>query len=99
MFRLSKNDEDGATVLTVDGDISDECVEALEDLCRQAASQRRPVRLHLRDVITVNGAGWRMLRRLVEQGVSIRAGGLYISYAIGALRKTAQSGPPLVNPR
>mgnify|MGYP001768918100 CR=1 FL=1 len=100
MFRLSKEDKDGVIVVTLDGQISGNCTGLVEDTCGRAVSQGKSVRLCLRDVTAVDETGWRMLLRLSELGVQIRAAGVYISYKVTELQKNGAKRPgPRVNRR
>ena len=82
VFRLSKTDDDGATVFTVDGELAAEYVSVVEESCSSAALKRKRVRLHLRDVSAIDEAGHCLLRRLAQKGIEIRASGIYTSYLV-----------------
>lgn len=85
MFRLSTKEEGGNTVVTVDGQISGEYLDVVEDWCNHAALKGKPVRLYLRDVSAVDDAGRSMLRRLAKKGIGITATGVYNCYLVEAL--------------
>jgi hypothetical protein len=67
-------------------------IGVIEDICIKASPEAGPVELFLRDVSTIDDAGWQMLRRLSEQGVGIRATGVYISYVVKGLRGGSTKG-------
>lgn len=90
MFRLSKTDEDGSTVFTVDGQLAAECIDFVERSCNSAATKGKQVHLHLRDVSAIDEAGRSLLGRLFRKGVEIRASGLYTSYIVQALNAANQ---------
>lgn len=85
MFRLSKTDEDGATVFTVDGQLAAEYINVVEESCNSAATKGERVHLHIRGVSAIDEAGCSLLRRLAQKGVEIRASGIYTSYIVQAL--------------
>jgi hypothetical protein len=82
VFRLSKTEEDGATVFTVDGQLATEYIDVVEESCSSAAARGKRVRLHLRDVSAIDEAGHSLLRRLAKSGIEIRASGIYTSYIV-----------------
>ena len=85
MFRLSKTEEDGATVCTVDGYLAAEYIDIVEESCNSAATKGTRVHLHLREITAIDEAGRSLLRRLAQKGVEIRASGIYTSYIVQAL--------------
>jgi hypothetical protein len=82
VFRLSKTDDDGATVFTVDGQLATEYINVVEESCSSAAGKGKRVSLHLRDVSAIDEAGHCLLRRLAQKGIEIRASGIYTSYLV-----------------
>ena len=60
MFRVSKVDERSRTVITIDGQLSGDYIEAVKTCCDQAISTGKPVHLSLRDVSTIDqgGSAW-----------------------------------------
>jgi hypothetical protein len=97
MFRLSKKEGAKGTVVTIDGQLSGDGIEVVEDLCNQATSKAKPVHLYLRDVSTVDRAGRSLLRRLAKKGVRIRATGVYTSYLVHTLN--AATAEPADSPQ
>ena len=51
MIRILTADEPNAITITVDGQLVDDCVDAVETCSYQAMGQGRPVHLFLRDVL------------------------------------------------
>jgi ABC-type transporter Mla MlaB component len=92
MFRLSKKEEEGGTVVTIDGQLSGDSIEVVEEWCSQATSKGQSVHLYLRDVSVVDQAGRSLLCRLARNGIDIRAAGVYTSYLVQALNAAAE-GP------
>jgi ABC-type transporter Mla MlaB component len=92
MFRVTKAEEESATVLTVDGQLSGDSVAVVETCCEQAMTSGKPVDLFLRDVSTVDPAGYALLSRLAARGVRLHARGVYTSYLVRMLKQG--SGEP-----
>jgi hypothetical protein len=86
MFRISKVDEESRTVMTIEGQLSGDYIEAVETCCDQAISTGRQVDLFLRDVSTIDQRGRALLRRLVAKGVHLLASGVYTSYLVQTLQ-------------
>jgi hypothetical protein len=89
VFRVSKEEEQSRTVITVDGQLSGDQIGVVETCCCQAMSNSKPVHLILRDVSTVDYAGRALLRRLAVKGVCVFASGVYTSYLVQSLRADA----------
>jgi len=85
MIRVTKTEERSRTVVTIDGQLSGECVTVVETCCSQAASRRKPIYVFLRDVTTVDQAGTMLLRRLAARGIRLLARGIYTSYLVQTL--------------
>jgi hypothetical protein len=85
MIRVTKTEERSRTVVTIDGQLSGECVTVVETCCSQAESKQKPVYVFLRDVTTVDQAGTMLLRRLAAKGIRLLAHGLYTSYLVQTL--------------
>jgi len=85
MFRVSKAEEWSRTMVTLDGQLSSDYIEAIETCCHQAMSAGKPVHVFLRDVSSVDPAGRDLLRRLAAGGVHLPANGIYNSYLVRAL--------------
>ena len=88
MTQVNKEEENTRTVVTVDGQISVDCIQLLEARCHQAMAAARPVCLVLRDVLIVD-----LLKRLAERGVAVTAHGIYTSYIVPALQLAAVHAP------
>ncbi len=88
MFRVSRAEEQSRTLVTIDGQLSGDCIEAVQTCCDQAISTGKPVDLFLRDVSTIDRAGRALLRRLAASGVRLLARGVYTSYIVQALTPT-----------
>jgi hypothetical protein len=60
MFRVSKVDERSRTVITIDGQLSGDYIEAVKTCCDQAISTGKPVHHSLSDVSTIDqgGSAW-----------------------------------------
>jgi ABC-type transporter Mla MlaB component len=93
MLRVSKADERSRFVVTIDGQLSGESIQAVETCCNQAISTGKPVHLFLRDISTVDQAGRALLCRLAAKGVHLLASGVYTSYLVGTF------GPAGTEPR
>lgn len=92
MFRVSKAEERSGTVITIDGQLSRDSIELVENCCNQAMTKGKRVLLFLRDVPTVNQDGRDLLARLAAKGVRLRAAGIYTQYLVHELnRRTAES--------
>jgi ABC-type transporter Mla MlaB component len=85
MIRVTKTEEQSRTLITIDGDLSGESVEAVDTCCSQADPNQKPVYLFLRDVTTVDQSGITLLGRLARKGVHLLARGVYTSYLIEAV--------------
>ena len=93
MIRVSKEEEEARTVVTVEGQISADCIQLLETCCNQAMAAAKPVCLFLRDVPIVDRSGYALLKRLAERGVAVTANGVYTSYIVQALQLGAAGAP------
>jgi hypothetical protein len=85
MIRITAREEASLTTIIVDGELAGEHVAAVENCCREADSNGKPVRLYLRDVTTVDQGGQLLLRRLARAGIDLAANGVYTSYLVQAL--------------
>jgi hypothetical protein len=79
MIRILTADEPNAITITVDGQLVDESVDAVETCSNQAMAQGRPVHLFLRDVSHIDEPGRSLLSRLAGRGVQLSASGVYSS--------------------
>ena len=88
MFRVHKSEGCSHTAIIVDGQVSRDCIEVVENFCDEQLSAGKPVHLFLRDVTTVDQAGRALLERLAAKGVRLRAKGIYNSYIVQELTPT-----------
>ena len=86
MFRVNKVAEPSQTVVTIEGQLSGDYIEAVETFCDQAISEGKPVQLFLRDVSTIDQGGRALLCRLAAKGVHLLASGVYTSYLVRTLQ-------------
>ena len=82
MVRITTADEPQLTMITVDGELTGESVEAVDTSCDQASSKGKPVWLFLREISVIGETGRALLRRLAAKGVRLTAAGLYTSYVV-----------------
>jgi hypothetical protein len=87
MIRILTDDEPDAITITVDGQLVNDCVEAVETCSYQAMGQGRPVHLFLRDVSPIDEQGRSLLSRLAGKGVRLSASGVYSSYIVAEINK------------
>ena len=87
MIRILTADEPNAITITVDGQLVDDCVDAVETCSHQAMGQGRPVHLFLRDVSQIDEHGRSLLSRLAGKGVRLSASGVYSSYIVTEISK------------
>ena len=69
MIRILTADEPNAITITVDGQLVDESIDAVETCSYQAMGQGKPVHLFLRDVSHIDEHGRSLLSRLAGKGV------------------------------
>lgn len=86
MFRLTRAGRDGRIYLSLEGELTSDCVEAAESACLEAMGDGAQVKLLLRNVTEIDDAGIGLLRRLLEAGMQIRATGIYLRYVLRSLR-------------
>ena len=85
MIRISAREQASRTTITIDGELSGEHIATVENYCREAESNGKPIEVFLRDVTTVDQGGQMLLRRLATAGFRLVAKGIYTSYLIQAL--------------
>lgn len=90
MIRIITADEQGSTVITVDGVLAGESLHLVENCCAEALTKGQPVRLHLRSVSGVDESGRAMLRRLAARRVDMSANGLYSAYIIDEIKANGE---------
>jgi hypothetical protein len=87
MIRILTADEPNAIRITVDGQLVDDCIDAVEACSNQAMAQGKPVHLFLRDVSHIDVHGRLLLSRLAGRGVQLSASGVYSSYIVAEISK------------
>ena len=92
MIRIMTADEPALTTITVDGQLAGDNIQAVETICNQARSNRKPIRLFLRDVPVIGDDGQALLRRLVTKGVRLKASGVYTSYVVRSIQPDSFRG-------
>jgi hypothetical protein len=89
MIRVMTATKPHTTTVTVDGEVADEYVEAIDTCVKQAIGKGRPVHLFLRDVSKIDETGQALLNRLAANGVHLSANGVYISYIVAEINRSA----------
>jgi hypothetical protein len=92
MVRIMTATEPLITTVTVDGRVGGEYVQAIDTCVRQAIARGRPVHLFLRDVSSIDEGGQRLLARLAANGVQLSANGVYTSYIVAEISRSAAAG-------
>ncbi len=87
MFRLSQTNGHDGTVVNVDGQLTGDGVQIIEEYCSQVLLAEKRLSLFLRDVSVIDEAGRDLLRRLANQGVRLLASGLYTSHLVENLQR------------
>ena len=87
MVRIFTTDESKSITITVDGQLVDDCVKAVETCSHEAIDRGRPVHLYLRDVSHIDDRGRSLLSRLASKGVQLRASGVYSSYIVDEITR------------
>ena len=86
MIRIMTADEPALTMITVDGQLAGDNIQAVETSCDQARSNGKPIWLFLRDVSVIGEDGQALLRRLATKGVRLTASGIYTSYIVQSIQ-------------
>ena len=89
MIRIMTATEPDASTVTVDGEVAAEYVEAIDTCVKQAIGRGRPVHLFLRDVSSIDESGRGLLGRLAASGVHLSANGVYSSYIVAEISRSA----------
>ena len=89
MIRIMTATEPKLITITVDGELSGEYVDAVENCVMQAIAQQRLTNLFLRDVSSIDESGRALLSRLAAKGVRLRAAGVYSSSVVARIRQSA----------
>lgn len=97
MIRVTKLEKRSRTIVTIDGQLSNDSIAIVETCCSEALSNGKPVDLYLRNISVVEPAGRSLLMRLADEGVHLVAEGVYLSFLIEELASdahpTALPGP------
>ena len=93
LIRVTKSRERGGTTLTIDGQISGDYIQVVENSCSQALSQGRPITVFLQDVLTIDESGRALLTRLAASGARLLATGVYTSYIVRGLVAACRRAP------
>ena len=89
MIRIMTATEPKAIKITVDGQLAGESVEAVDTHVSQAIGDGRPILLFLRDVSSIDENGRGLLSRLAAQGVRLSAAGVYSSFVVTEISRSA----------
>ena len=89
MIRITTATKVKGTTITVDGQVTREYVEAIETVVKQAGGRGGLVHLFLRDVCTIDEGGRALLGRLASKGVHLSATGVYSSYVVAEISRSA----------
>lgn len=92
MIRATKSEERERTIITLEGQLSGDYIEAIEICCNQAVSKGKPVDVFLHDVLTIDESGHTLLTRLAAKGIRLLATGIYTSYTVRALVSAGTPG-------
>ena len=96
MIRIMTADEPALTMITVDGQLAGDNIQAVETSCDQARSNGKPIWLFLRDVSVIGEDGQALLRRLATKGVRLKASGIYTSYIVQSIQPDPCRGHAVV---
>ncbi|HLN03639.1 MAG TPA: hypothetical protein VK335_30410 [Bryobacteraceae bacterium] len=86
MIRIMTADEPALTMITVDGQLVGDDIQAVEASCDQARSKGKPICLFLRDVSVIGDDGHALLTHLATRGVGLKASGIYNSYIVQSIQ-------------
>lgn len=89
MIRIMTATKCNRTTITVDGHVIAEYVETIDTVVRQAIGRGGLVHLFLRDVSAIDGSGRALLSRLAAKGVKLSAKGVYCSYVVAEIARSA----------
>jgi hypothetical protein len=92
MLRILTTCDPDANIITLDGHLVGDYIDAIETSVQQASGQGKRVHLFLRDVSNIDEHGRRLLSRLAAKGVELSASGVYSSYIVAALRQQPHFG-------
>lgn len=89
MIRIMTAMEPITTTVTVDGEVVSEYVETINTCVKQAIAKGGPVHLFLRDVSRIDESGRSLLGGLAAVGVHLSANGVYSSYVVEEINRSA----------
>ena len=93
MIRVTKSEQWGRSIITIDGHLSRDYIEVVETCCKQAVLEGMPVDVFLHDVLTIDESGRALLARLVAKGIRLRATEIYTSHVVWDLIVPASGSP------
>jgi hypothetical protein len=85
MIRIFTANDPMVVRVTVDGQLVDDYVDALNACMSQAMSQPGQVQLFLRDVSHIDERGRSLLAQLASTGVKLSASGVYSAYIVSEI--------------
>ena len=87
MFRITQHGRASGTEIVVEGDLSHDCVLAVERCCEQARARGAAITVCLRNVLAADRHAQEFLVSLQRAGVRLSGRGVYISYLIEQCRR------------
>ena len=87
LFRLEKCQDQGKTVITLEGELAGEYVPVVEGYMKHLLGSPAPLVVRLRDVNFIDPAGIHLLKSFVDQGVTLLGSGVYTSFLLARLKK------------
>jgi anti-anti-sigma regulatory factor len=91
MFRITSLIDDGAIVLKIEGCLAGACVNELES-CWRAAEGVLPVRVDLREVCHVDGAGRALMMSMYRAGVRLLTRGCLMPELVREIAESVDGG-------
>ena len=93
MIRVTKSEEGQRTIITLEGQLSADCIEVVEICCDLAVSKGKPIDVFLHDALTIDESGRALLSRLAAKGIRPLANGIYTSCVVRALMPAGTRAP------
>ena len=93
MIRIFTTTKPGAIIITIDGQLVTESLQAVAASVHEAIGQDKPVHLFLRNVSHIDEHGRGLLSQLASKGVQLSACGVYSSYIIQEIRREQARKP------
>jgi len=87
LFRLEKGQDQGKTVITLEGELAGEYVAVVEGYMKNLLSGPAPLVVRLLDVNFIDPAGIHLLKGFVDHGVALQGSGVYTSFILSRLKK------------